>query len=350
MSLLFMDGFDHYTISQITRKWNVLLDGAGNTISLTTGRNGTGNALRFNGTASQWYVNVDSQGIKSTVIMGFAMNITSMGSGGKMIAFCRQEGGITMNLFVNADATISIQRYNGNNLGTSSSAISLGVWNYIEWKMTPHTSAGANTNILKINGANVLTLSGGTNTRGDFVATNGLASVGIGSPTTPGNTTFDVAFDDFYLIDTAGSVNNDFLGDVRVQYIKPTGAGNATNWTPNTGTNYAAVDDSTPDDDTTYVSTSTTSTTDLYVMEDLTYAPAGIMAVQPLICAKKMDGGSRTIAPVFRHSSTDADGTAQGATDGYSYLRQIHEVNPVTGLAWTGSDINNIEFGAKLVT
>jgi hypothetical protein len=223
-------------------------------------------------------------------------------------------------------------------------SIKHGDWHYIEIKTTIHNSTGSL--YLKWDGEAVLSLTGiDTQVSGTAQITNFLLGGTGGSYRTP-----NCAFDDLYVCDTSGSNNNDFLGDVRVQSIFPTGAGNTTQWTPSAGNNYACVDDTTPNADTDYVSETTTGEKDTYAFGNVTPTSGTVKGVQVLIHNRKDDAGSRTIAPVYRPVSTDYDGTAVAVLDGYTYIREITEVSPATSAAWTIAEINGAEFGVKLVS
>lgn len=158
-------------------------------------------------------------------------------------------------------------------------------------------------------------------------------------------------WDDLYICDGTGSTNNDFLGDVRVQTLYPSSAGATSAFTSSSGgVNYTNVDETPANGDTDYNSSATVGATDTYGYTDIP-ASATVKGVQVNVIARKDDAGTRTIAPVVRHSGTDYVGTAQSAGAGtYSDLLQLYEQNPGTSAAWVATDVNNAEFGAKIAS
>jgi hypothetical protein len=166
---------------------------------------------------------------------------------------------------------------------------------------------------------------------------------------TPGQNGVPV-FDDFYICDTSGSFNNDFLGDARIKAVFPDGAGNYTEWTPSAGSNYQAVDENPPDDDTTYVSSSTPNQRDTYTFGASGLPSSTVKAVVVNMQARKDDGGTREIAGMARSSSTDGVAATQTLASSYANYQGIFETDPNTSAAWGLSAVDGAEFGHKLIT
>jgi hypothetical protein len=126
----------------------------------------------------------------------------------------------------------------------------------------------------------------------------------------------------------------------------PNGAGAHSAWTPNGATpNYACVDETTADGDTTYVSDSTPGDIDTYAFADVD-ASATVYGVQTNLYARKDDAGTRQIAPVVRQSGTDYVGTTVTLGSSYSFYSQIYNQDP-TAADWTAAHVNADEFGVK---
>jgi hypothetical protein len=240
----------------------------------------------------------------------------------------------------------SVQVYTANTYrGTLIDLAPEGVWYYFEIKATINDSTGSV--VVKVNGVEKLNV-----TSIDTRATSAAAEINriqLGA-TDGGYGSTPQAFDDFYLCDTTGTANNDFLGDVRVQSIFPSGAGATTQWTPSAGSNYQCVDDTAPNSDTDYVSETSAGDKDTYAFGNVTPTSGTVKGVQIMAYHRKDDAGSRSIAPVYRPTSTDYDGTTVSVLDSYTYLREVSEINPDGTSAWTISDVNGAEFGIKLVS
>lgn len=334
MALRFVDSFDHYATADLASKWTSVT-------SMTVasgGRNGTSKLTSTNTNNSDAKKVLDAQ---ATWIVGFAFSFSGAHVSNKFLV--RFVDGTTehVDLRMTTSNLLFVTR-NGTTLGTGTTALSSSVFYYLELKVTISDTVGVVN--LKINGNTELNLtSQDTRNAGNASAdTIFIAKAGVDNNGATSN------WDDFYVCDSTGSVNNDFLGDVRVQAILPSGAGNTTQWTPSAGSNFQNVDDTTPNGDTDYNSTSTATNKDTYAFGDLTPTSGSIKGLQWLAYVRKDDAGARTVAPVYR-STSDFDGTTQSVLDSYVYLREIKELNPNTSAAWTISEVNAAEFGIKLI-
>jgi hypothetical protein len=75
-----------------------------------------------------------------------------------------------------------------------------------------------------------------------------------------------------------------------------------------------------------------------------------IFAVQENIAFKKDDVGNRSMAPILRTASQEFVGTSYPCYSTYTYGNSIWEVDPVTLLPWTLTDLNQAEFGVKITS
>jgi len=319
MGLRYCDGFDHYD-TPTEAGWT------GGAITTSNPRTGSRGFLPW----GPFYLTLDAQ---ATWIVGFAYR--PVVSGDYDVVGFYDAGTVQLTLYYNTDRTLSVKR-GSTVLGTSVVALTLNAYQYVEFKATIHNSTGAYE--VRLNSVNILSGSGAdTQNTGNATANQLMAN-------SPFN---NYTFDDMYLCDGTGSSNNDFLGDVKVTTLYPSGAGNSTQWTPSAGSNYQCVDESQANGDTDYVSSATATQRDTYAYGDLTGSPT-VHAVCLAMHARKDDAGARQIKPVVRHSSTDYDGTAISLATSYANHRQYYDVNPGTSVAWTASDVNGAEFGVKL--
>lgn len=112
-------------------------------------------------------------------------------------------------------------------------------WSYIEMKAKCDNSAG--TVEVRVNGTTVMSFTGQDTQN---AAQGYYDSVRFGSSGQAG-----IVMEDFYIADASGNTNNDFLGPIIVQTIRPT---SDVVTTVNAG-GYADVDEAVADDDTTTV-------------------------------------------------------------------------------------------------
>lgn len=328
-----MDGFDHYNdTAEMAKKWNSSVVDA----QFTTGRFG-GQAFWFEQGNNALHVLSSNL---STFVVGFAYQYevgASMSDNNLFSIY--DDSTIQLDIYVNNDGSLSIRRGASTVLGTSAvGLVSPGVWNYIEFKATINNSGSYE---LRFNGTNILSDSGVDTQQSSNAYMNKFGFVAAGYT--------NRNIDDFYFLDTSGSTNNDFLGDVRIETIRPTGAGNQTDFTPSTGSNWENVDDTTPDDDSTYNYHAPQGLpgTDLFTMGDLTTISGSIFGIQPIIYTRKDDAGSADLYSVIRTGGTDYVGSGISLGDSYIYHTDILEENPNTATAWTVTDINNIEGGYR---
>lgn len=274
--------------------------------------------------------------------MGIAVYITSHIAA--ILLRLLDAGTAQVELRVQADGTLRVTR-NGTTVtnGTSTYTIPTSTWVYIEWKVTIADSISADTCKVRVNGTDVITVATSQDLKN--TANASANSVVIGG--TGGHTA--CYYDDFYVCNQSGTTNNDFLGDVKVRTIYPSGAGNSTDWTPSAGSNYQCVDESPANGDTDYVSETTAGDHDTYALDDITIT-GSILGIQTNLYAKKDDAGTKELAAVVRSGTTDYDGATVSVNGSYTVHTEIRETDPDTTAAWTQSGINAMECGPKLIS
>jgi hypothetical protein len=333
MTLLFMDGADFYSAAEMTRKWpNSVTSG----IVMTTGRFGTGQALRMGNNLSAAISAVFTN--SATAICGFAWRVSSLN---RHIFGFQDNGSAQVELRINSTGNLFMTR-NGTAISSAGTTVyAINTWYYTEVKVTIDNSAGS----FEVRVAEVVELSGSgldtQNTANAYV--NQLRFF-------QGNAGVNLDIDDVYFLNSSGGTHNDFLGDCRIETIYPSGAGNSTQFTPNTGSNFAAVDESGgSDSDTTYVASSTVGHKDTYTFGDLVSTTGSVVAVQPHITHRIDTSGTRSLAIVTRSGGSEADSSNIAVTStSYTQARELQTVNPVTTSNWTISEINAAEFGIKV--
>jgi hypothetical protein len=344
MTLLFVDGFDHYTdntgaenISTVlNRKWSAnngsWFNGVGRFdpgSTVTPGDMSTGNFSSGRNITSPTFVD------STTTVLGWAYKPVAMGTSAELMRTL-DNGTIQCRLLKSITGNLQFQR-NITTLGEGTRTLHANVWYFIEVKMTINNTTGSFevriNGQTEISGTNVDTQQTANSTVDAFRITLGGGGV----------------IDDLYFLNDSGSTNNDFLGDVRIQTLFPDGAGNSTNWAvTGAASNYQAVDEFEADDDTTYVSTSTATDKDTYSFENLSTSVDTVYAVGTNILARKDDAGSRIAVQTTRSGGTDFDGATISLADNYEYVQEIRETDPATGSQWVNTDVDSAEFGYKL--
>jgi hypothetical protein len=348
MALLFLDGQGHLATADIAAKW-----GANANFSIDTTGGPRGGRCLFTTSNASYVTRSVTVGGSGAVWCGFRYKAAALGG---MIWTCLDgvSGYPHTGIRTNSDGSVSAVRAGslttpyhdgGNVLGTSAPGlITAGQWPYIEVKELVHASTG--TIQIKINGVSALNLTGQATKN-----TNGSAAATITQVALVSNSVQDQWFADFYCLDDSGSINNDYLGDIRVDAHLPDGDGNTQNSTPSSGSDqYAMVDETTPDGDTTYNTLASAGDKDTLTFPAL--AATGVSTVlgfQVCMYARKTDAGTGSIAAVVRSGGTDYDGSTVTLNTSYGYVLQPYDANPATSARMTATEFGDAEFGYKRI-
>jgi hypothetical protein len=333
-----MEGFD--TLGA-TSGLNLRTNWAGTPNSLVTGRDGVGRGVATTAITQNDALKFTIGGTESTIIVGFAMYKEAGASvADDFLVFyegTRRHCGLRLG---SSDGPVSLYR-STTLVETSDYAFTPDIWNYVEIEVQVADSGHLT---LRVNGAEVYSFTGvdTKNAGTGFIDTIYFMSGAFGR---------SVRYDDIYALDTTGSAPyNTFLGDCRIETLRPNAAGDSTDFTPSAGSNHQNVDDSPgPDGDTTYNESSTVAHKDLYGLADLSEAYDTIYAVMPEIYARKDDAGDRTINTVLKSDSTESDGGAAGLSTSYAYLiGPILTEDPDTTAAWDATGVDAVQVGLEI--
>lgn len=278
----------------------------------------------------------------ATVVCGAAFYPTDTPATSPRVLIRLRDGSTEqLSVTVEADNSIAVRRgdYSGTSVAQSSPCkLPPGAWSFLEFKATIHPSAGSVE--VKLNGVTVLSATG-INTRN---SSNSYATEIL---------FWQAYIDDLYVLDTTGSAPyNDFLGDIRVRTLYPSGAGSSTQWTPLSSTNVSNIDDQgTADSDTSYNSSDTAAQQDLFAVDNLPDTSGTVLAVQARWKARKDDGGTREVKTLVKAGGTTDSGPTEALGMSYvSYLGDILTENPDTAAEWAISEVNAVELGYELVS
>ena len=290
---------------------------------------------------------VQATGGNATVIVGFYLKTpASLPTAARLLTI---RAGVEAQCHVNMDTAGNLTFYRSSNvLGTVSSVLAANTEYYLEFKIVVDDSAGSlelKKADLTANGDDAAPMSVWTVTGVDSRAsatTTGWDKIRVTSLGT------GTIIDDIYVANSAGSTNNDYLGNIYVETIEPDGAGSSTDFTPSTGSNFQNVDDSpVMDDDSTYNETSTTSHSDLYAVGSISLA-GSIYGVQ-VQGGVRVTTGSNNVRLQARQGSTTGE-SSDVAVSSTSYVGafNVFETNPDTAANWINSEIASMEAGIKL--
>lgn len=218
------------------------------------------------------------------------------------------------------------------------------VWLYFEVGGTLKTDATGEI-IVRVNTEEVIhvvaTVTNPSGTLGNSVM------IGYGEESSVGSGNTGQRWDDMYMCDGLGTDNNTFLGNIRVQGLRPNAAGASTDFTPfGAVTNWQAANN-TAIDDTKYVYSIAPGDYDLYEIEALVNTPQ-VFGVQVTGFYRQDDATQRSVKNVIFSGAT-LDAGAQYFTNAvYTATTDMWEEDPNTTNPWLYPDVNNLQIGPKV--
>lgn len=342
MTLVFMDGFDHLDgTAAYATKWTQAYSMVDGNFASNTGRRSSGGVFIGNGASSclrKVITGIDE------IYIGAAIKPTTDQTGDVLMEL--MNGLSTVHISLNYNGGSGLKVYRGASatlLGTGSINVTTGTWYYIELYAKISDTVGVVK--VRVDGVLDIDLSSQDTQTG---ASTTVDMIVLGSWSTS-SATRSLYADDLYVCNASGSVNNGFLGDCIIDTIYPTAAGDSTQWTPSTGSNYAAVDEArSTTSDTDYVSTATNGYRDLYTFGDITErADPDVHAVGINLFARKVfSGDADTLSASVKLSGTTEDMTAVSLTNSLVVKQFIVEDDPAAA-AWTQTNVNSAQFGFK---
>lgn len=359
MSLLFTEGFD-WTDSALTgadldttysRKERGFLPINFTTgvtdASIITGRGGRGGAWDSGNTANHRLVAPPIRDVTSSgeFIIGFAIKTPSTLANNSPFLWIDSGTGVQLTIRVNSNGSLSAYRGNIFVLGTSSTSLfTTDSWYYWEFKITIDDSTGSVE--WRSNSETLWELT--------TVDTKHIANENWGGfrLNQIGNSTI---YDDLYLCDSIGTINNDFLGDVIVETLFPASDGILTNWTPSAGGSHADLIDDAPFtaiiSESDYVDSNANNSLELFKYTTLSAEAENkrIYGVQVGAFARLKAFSARAMLNVARIKAINSEITVSDKVreDVPSFQFSVFENEPANGVPWKFRDINNAQFGVN---
>lgn len=346
MTMLFMDGFDHYAPAYFaSRGWAYSVSPS---ISTSYPRTTPGGALNI------WQQNQaisrPVSGSPKTLVLGAAIAIygATVSTNKSFIRF--KEGGSAgaTHVSIGFDQYKNLVAWQGDavtQIANTDVVFKVGgspvPYYYVDVEVTIGDTDGAIKiwvdDVLRVNLTGLDTRNGGTN--------GVIDTLHIGLPSVAG---FDILIDDLYCLDKTGTLNNARIGTCSIHTLFPN-ADASLGWLGSTGAlHYALIDEQSANGDGDYVYASGPAT-DLFEFPDHPVArDVNIRAIQSVAIARKDDAIGRILRMVTRPLVTSYQGTSillNGTSYTSSAAMTIQETNPETGLPWTKSEFNAAGFG-----
>jgi hypothetical protein len=237
--------------------------------------------------------------------------------------------------------------YGGSYKSTIPFACRTNRWEYIEFKFVLGGGTSGSLEI-RVNGITILNDTGVDTQTSSGTDIGTIVVIGGQGSTTDVNE--NRLLDDWYVCDTTGTDNNDFLGPLKVETLLPSAAGDSSDFTPLASTNVSQVDEVVVDDASSYNGSSTVGHLDLFNMDDLTDIDGTIFGVQLDLNSAATDATVMDLIPTVKHSTTEGAGSAIKVVDNtiYATYYGIFEENPNGSTAWTATTINAFQCGYEV--
>jgi len=349
MALLFCDSFDTTETGQ--QKWTMF-----NGVSYTTGR--TNQGLQVSG--SLWPIHtlpLSTDGYR-TITAGFAFKATSFSN--SIIYFYNPNNTVTPVHLTFTSSKLSVLLHGGfsdtDTSGALGSTLSANTWYYVEVKFTMGSLNVTYQVRLdgQVIGTGILDVDSS-----DYTDTTGYTTFGLQGPG-GGHT---AVIDDLYV--TTG----EFLGAVKIYYIRPDSDPTPNNWTTSTGTvHYTLVDETVANEDTDYITTTATGSEEITTLTDIDTFSKTVKGIQINWVTKKTESGPmQYIGEYVTNTNTKThtwlESRIVGTTTITTTNSSVHpsmasydtwlaplSSNVVTGAAWTIGEINALKIGIKRTT
>lgn len=349
MALIFIDGFDHYDPQQLDAFGDPWL-ARGKAAYLSPqatripGRRPSSYALRLPAGAGGGYVkNLDAT--KTSLIVGAAIRVAPFENTGEepLLLGVRDTTAQVAHLVkIGEDGRLKLyRRQYGNDQLISTSVMTAAArgWHYVELQVVQGTSNG--TLNVRVNGVLAITLSAQNTTQGG----GPLLTAFVGAvPGQPCPVTVDV--DDLYLADTSGTINNTFLGDVRVDALQAQANGAQNQWTvEGAASAWEAVSDG---DEATAIRAATAGLRQTFDVEALpAMTTPAIHGVQVTLLARKTDAGNGRVRGLVASGAQTAVSADILLQEQLAWHTALFERNPNGNVQWTEAAFNAAEFGVE---
>jgi len=344
MAILWFDGCgEYYDSAHINRVWDTVSDVALPLVEAAGGRRG-GACIRLDNSTEHFGKGFPAA---QTIVVGWAgkMQIPASTS-----SFLRVYG-VNRHISFSVDTNGAI-RIIGPTVEIANSANDVVVddeYQYYEMKVKVASSGGFVE--VRVNGVEVINETGldthdGTN--GDLELAR---SIVFRCPTISAGHRVD----DVYVLDDSGDAPyKDFLGDIRVDTLFPTGDGAQSQFdtaTPSSN-HWENVDETPADDETSYNESATAADKDLFTFPALpVITPAHThFGVKVMGWLRKTDAGIADHRFLCRPDATNFDnGTDLACETEYRAHFHIFEEDPDASAPWVDATVNASEFGLEVI-
>jgi hypothetical protein len=326
MSLILLEGFDYAASSTELRKRGYVTNCG------TGGGRFTGRSIYLGNSSA--YLRIPLWADYQSVWFGFALKTGVSFSYSSGYPFLRLRNGESENLEFHVTTTGELVARSSVEVGRSDPGVMhLDSWHHLDIYAKIDNSVGEL--IVKVNGIEVINETGKDTQDSNYVNVDNIEFKYV----YPGGTNVD----DLYVDDSKNH------GDIKVVTKFPNADGTYSDFTPAGGSNYENVDETYPDDDSTYNKGVAVGDKDSFIIPT-TELDGDIVGVQLSNYVKKTGTKSTAIKNLVRVGGNNYLGNEEFLGIDYLYKSTLHEVNPDTSNPWTKGAIGAAEFGIEVTT
>lgn len=342
MSLLYIDGFAHQNGNRYNSYHALFWQGpSGRTPGGYWASGGYAVGLNFA---------IKSVTPSSEIFTGIGYQTGSTASSPVQYLTFYTDNGASQQISIMRNASRLIEVRRGSNttgtiIATGTTVLNDFTWHYIEARVTISAATGIVQVRLDGQTVNEIDFTGNTKAGG---TSNNIDNVGIFVPYASSGPYGGIS--DWYILNTSGTVNNTWLGDVAVRVLLPNGPGTYTQLTNSAGNqtnNYTYVDEAAANN-ADYTGSQTVGLVDTYSMADLPAGVTNVYGMQVNATMAKSDANLGQAKIRTRVNGVDYAGPTRVLSTTYQEFSELQEINPTTGLPWTVGGMNSVETGMEV--
>lgn len=244
---------------------------------------------------------------------------------------------VNVGVLIETTGAISVYRGEGGNgtlLGTTPvPVLTAGTWQHIEIKAFFNDTTG--TVEVRVNEEVVIDLTGE-----DTVASTVECSQIVFTGETVSSQTSECYIKDVIVWNGSGTENNDFLGDCQIVTLLPTSDDTFAGWTSTGANGFSVIDETTPNDADYIQADNSPPAAVLFGLTDLDVDITTVLGLQTVVRAQKTDGGTATLQVGLKSGGSTDEGADNPLSTSASYLFDVSELDPGTGLPWDPSAVD----------
>ena len=354
MSLELVDGFDQYGLDEqqmLDGNWSQLVR-ADLTQVADNVRTGT-TAIIFEDTVLTASIRRNFEFQATTKIVNFAFRVTANLPTSKhrlrICSFADPDNEIQVGLFVMTTGQLRIILYNDDGdriteIQSTTPLVSVGNFHSIQFK----AFINATTGFVEVRIDNDVVVWDaavtGLDTDPSLYGMTGQFELGGAFASGVGRSP-EWSVDDVFVINDAGSINNDFVGDKQAFLLLVDGDGSTQDWGFVGGASaWEAIDEIPADGDTSYIEATSVNDISVFSLEDVATNLIDIIGVQMTHVVRKLDAGAATLQGSLVSNGSTGAGVDRSITENYAHWNDVIEQDPDGPTAWTPAKLNATEY------